>query len=411
MKTTLLPQLSLSEVNVPQFTEVPRTILCCQNYLLKHRVCQLNKEFIFRLSVLLLTFISYTCYHASRKPISIVKNSREFLDCSQDPRFCHSWITEIDGAPEDEAKTIMGLLDTSYLVSYAVFMFVSGFVAERVDLRLFLSLGMFLSGVSTIMFGAGYFLGVHSIWYLVMVQVVSGVVQTTGWPGVVTVMANWFGKGKRGLIMGLWNSHTSLGNILGALIAGACVNDNWGLSFTWPGVLMIMSAVLIYLFLVPEPSIVGLQPPKQHKSPLDSPLPSTTNLLESEKSLLRTHSSSRLPDSAYNSENDDVVASSKSNKPISFCAALRIPGVVEFSLCLFFAKLVSYTFLFWLPNYISSTSGLDAKSSAKLSTFFDVGGIIGGIIAGVVSDRSGMSASTCAVIIDFKYINNHLCLL
>lgn len=29
-------------------------------------------------------------------------------------------------------------------------------------------------------------------------------------------------------------------------------------------------------------------------------------------------------------------------------------GVVEFSLCLLFAKLVSYTFLFWLPLYITS---------------------------------------------------------
>ena len=52
-------------------------------------------------------------------------------------------------------------------------------------------------------------------------------------------MANWFGKGgKRGLIMGIWNSHTSIGNILGALIAGAYVTDNWGLSFTMPGLLM-----------------------------------------------------------------------------------------------------------------------------------------------------------------------------
>lgn len=29
-------------------------------------------------------------------------------------------------------------------------------------------------------------------------------------------------------------------------------------------------------------------------------------------------------------------------------------GVIEFSLCLLFAKLVSYTFLFWLPLYITS---------------------------------------------------------
>ena len=42
--------------------------------------------------------------------------------------------------------------------------------------------------------------------------------QSTGWPGVVAVMGNWFGKKNRGLLMGVWNSHTSVGNILGTAI-------------------------------------------------------------------------------------------------------------------------------------------------------------------------------------------------
>lgn len=44
------------------------------------------------------------------------------------------------------------------------------------------------------------------------------------------------------------------------------------------------------------------------------------------------------------------------SSPIGFGGALRIPGVIEFSLCLFFSKLVSYTFLYWLPLYIQSSS-------------------------------------------------------
>lgn len=43
---------------------------------------------------------------------------------------------------------------------------------------------------------------------------------------------------------------------------------------------------------------------------------------------------------------------------IGFGDALKIPGVVEFSLSLFFSKLVSYTFLYWLPLYIQSSSKL-----------------------------------------------------
>ncbi|XP_011892758.1 PREDICTED: glycerol-3-phosphate transporter isoform X3 [Cercocebus atys] len=84
---------------------------------------------------------------------------------------------------------------------------------------------------------------------------------------------------------------------------------------------------------------------------------------------------------------------------ISFTGALKIPGVIEFSLCLLFAKLVSYTFLFWLPLYITNVDHLDAKKAGELSTLFDVGGIFGGILAGVISDRLEKRASTCGLML------------
>ena len=57
-------------------------------------------------------------------------------------------------------------------MSYAVFMFASGFVAERVDLRIFLTGGMMGSGLLTILFGAAYFTGTHTVWYLLFIQIV-----------------------------------------------------------------------------------------------------------------------------------------------------------------------------------------------------------------------------------------------
>merc|ERR1712071_189488 len=86
-------------------------------------------------------------------------------------------------------------------------------------------------------------------------------------------------------------------------------------------------------------------------------------------------------------------------KAIGFFQALYIPGVIEFSFCLFFAKLVSYTFLFWLPYYLSNELNMSAKESGDFSTIFDIGGIIGGIIAGSVSDTTGKRALTVAVML------------
>ena len=50
-----------------------------------------------------------------------------------------------------------------------------------------------------------------------------------------------------------------------------------------------------------------------------------------------------------------VEADDEDEKAVGFIEAWKIPGVATYALCLFFAKLVAYTFLYWLPFYISYT--------------------------------------------------------
>jgi hypothetical protein len=65
-------------------------------------------------------------------------------------------------------------------------------------------------------------------------------------------------------------------------------------------------------------------------------------------------------------ETQQVVVATKQEVPqlrrndaaVGFLEAWRIPGVATFALCLFFSKLVAYTFLYWLPFYIRQTRKL-----------------------------------------------------
>lgn len=50
--------------------------------------------------------------------------------------------------------------------------------------------------------------------------------------------------------MGIWNSHTSVGNILGSLIAGYWVSTCWGLSFIVPGAIVAAMGIVCFLFLI-----------------------------------------------------------------------------------------------------------------------------------------------------------------
>jgi len=393
---------------------------------------------IYKVTILLLTFISYTCYHLSRKAISVVKpvliecpddNTADVNHLTLDNDTCSSYITEINGLPEEEAKTLESTLDTSFLFAYAIAMlFFTGAIAERMNLRYYLTLGMLTSGLFSFLFGLAYSTGITTIYYFVAVQALAGAVQATGWPGVVTAVANWFGKTKKGLIFGIWNSHTSIGNILGSVIAGAYVDSNWGWSFMVPGLIIAFFGLVNWFFMVPNPQFVGISSETVNgERSTEYLIPDeSTRLLEvleyddideneTDEEHNGTGSQSGFEPEAGNlpipgGESGDSplsvrvsrhsARSEDEEQAISFWGALKIPGVVEFSMCLFFAKLVSYTFLYWLPTFIKeSGEHVEASTAANLSTLFDVGGIIGGIIAGLATDFSGKPASTCAIML------------
>ncbi|XP_041970388.1 glucose-6-phosphate exchanger SLC37A2 isoform X3 [Aricia agestis] len=355
---------------------------------------QINRLRWYQASVLVLTYFTYMTYHLTRKPISVVKNVLHqncsgFTPPSNVPPGDDEWC---NWAPFNtpEAKSLLGTLDSAFLFSYAGAMFLSGMVAERVDLRYFLSLGMMISAIMCYLFGLGKTLNIHHIAFYLIVQAGAGVAQTTGWPGTVAIVGKWFGNTKKGLIFGIWNSHTSLGNILGTVLAAEYVESDWALSFVYPALVMGGVAFIVFLFLAPEPRHVGLQldrasPSRQSNRSDDEEEPSQVIVGDqhqqddaTEETALLSRRSSRSHTGA-----------------ISLSRAFTIPGVVEFSLSLFFAKLVSYTFLYWLPSYINSSTTLTPRQSGELSTAFDVGGVVGAALAGLLADAAACPALVC----------------
>eukprot|EP00258_Populus_trichocarpa_P013537 XP_002324576.2 putative glycerol-3-phosphate transporter 5 [Populus trichocarpa] len=350
-----------------------------------------NKTLTFhQFTVLAITFLAYASFHASRKPPSIVKGvlgPKIQLNSST----IESNLTSLESngtgwAPFNGPKGThrLGELDLAFLSAYSIGMYFAGHVGDRIDLRLFLVFGMVGSGLLTIIFGLGYWFNVHLLGYFVSVQILCGLFQSIGWPCVVAVVGNWFGKAKRGLIMGIWTSHTSVGNIIGSVVASGVLEFGWGWSFVVPGVLVILAGVLVFLFLVVNPEDIGFETPGKEIE-MDVEVNGLENLekVESEEAGL------------LGEENLDSTAA------IGFLEAWRLPGVAPFAFCLFFSKLVAYTFLYWLPFYISHTDvagvHVSHKTAGILSTVFDIGGVFGGVLAGFVSDMIEARAVTSIV--------------
>jgi sugar phosphate permease len=299
-------------------------------------------------------------------------------------------------------------VDNSWGIAYAMVMFISGFVAERVDLRYFLTIGMIGSALGSILFGMSQFFGIHSFAYFVIIRIFSGAMQSTGWPSVVPIMGNWFGKKRRGLLMGIWNSHTSVGNMLGLLLAAQWANpDAWEWSFFAPGFIMLTVAMLIFLFLVVDPSHVGLPQPVHHlKSDIrfvkkSIQVPDDDDDKVDDIGDKKTINLTGIIKKMLNLVKTVVIGNNRG--AISIVGVLTIPGVIEYSLALFFSKLVAYTFLFWLPYYVKSLCFSDnpmtSKEADEISVLFDVGGILGSLFAGLFSDLINARAITCVLML------------
>lgn len=304
--------------------------------------------------VLIVTFLAYASYHATRKTTSIVKSTLDPQSSLTGLNYMFlrrnnllSWKLGGGWAPFNgsDGTALLGELDLAFLSVYSIGMYFSGHLGDRMNLRIFLTVGMLGTGVFTSLFGVGYWGKVHSFIYFLVVQMLAGLFQSTGWPSVVAVVGNWCGKKKRGLIMGVWNAHTSIGNITGSLIASALLSYGWGWSFVVPGLMIGMVGLMVFLFLPVSPESVGAN--RDEEDELNSPKKYGEGV--NEQSL--------------------ASATKADDEAVGFIEAWKIPGVAPFAFCLFFAKLVAYTFLYWLPFYVSHTGNLSFVIFIKIFFF------------------------------------------
>lgn len=338
-------------------------------------------------AVFLLTFFSYSLLHASRKTFSNVKVSissqwtpSDFNDSALELQPHELWNSSHLFPDTGEATLFLGTLDTIFLFSYAVGLFVSGIVGDRLNMRWVLSFGMCSSALVVFVFGTvSEWLHFYNKWFYCCLWILNGLLQSTGWPCVVAVMGNWFGKAGRGFVFGLWSACASVGNILGAFLASSVLQYGYEYAFLVTAAVQFAGGVIVFFGLVTSPKEVGLPDVGEDSDGVGA----------AEEDV-----SEPLMGGSDNSDEDDqnysIQAADPSRNPqvkaIGFFQACCLPGVMLYSLAYACLKLVNYSFFFWLPFYLSSNFGWKEAEADRLSIWYDVGGIIGGTIQGLISD-------------------------
>ena len=94
-----------------------------------------------------------------------------------------------------------------------------GNLSAKIPLHYFIGLGMILASLSFMSF-AIFYQSTHTFSNVMVIifMCLNGFFQSTGWPGVIGVMGNWFGKGRRGLLMGIWGINANIGNIIASVL-------------------------------------------------------------------------------------------------------------------------------------------------------------------------------------------------
>ena len=174
----------------------------------------------------------------------------------------------------EQAAIYLGTLDTTFMMCYAIGLFISGYIGEKYSLRHVLALGEF-DGVSiiyreykigtilnaTTLFIFGCVLPAtnctHIGWWILLWGL-NGLAQSTGWPSVVTIMGNWFPAEGRGLVMGVWSSCQSLGNILGAFMVNSFLGYGFEYSFFFISYCLAFISLLVFFAIVNHPDELGL---------------------------------------------------------------------------------------------------------------------------------------------------------
>ncbi|MEY3451963.1 MAG: sn-glycerol-3-phosphate transporter [Bacteroidota bacterium] len=254
-------------------------------------------------------------------------------------------------------KTELGFALSGVSIAYGLSKFVMGLVSDRSNARVFLSIGLFLSGLTMIFMGTVAW-ATSSIAIMFGLLLLNGWFQGMGWPPAGRVMVYWFSQKERGRKMSLWNvAHNVGGGLVGPMATLAMLLfGSWQSKFYFPGMVAIAVAFVAYVFIKDTPQSCGLPSIESYKKDFKNPYQNLVDVKESTKDIFLKY-----------------IIHNKLLWYISFANA--------------FVYLVRYGVLDWSPTYLSEVKGYSIAESGWAYFAYEYAGIPGTLLCGWLSDK------------------------
>ena len=178
-----------------------------------------------RISVFLSITLGYAMYYVIRQGYAVVKKPL------------------LQAGVFDAAQ--LGQIGSVFFFTYMIGKCVNGFLADQLNIKRFLALG--LLGSSALLVTMGF---CSSFYLFAVLWGFCGWFQTFGAAPCVVSLNQWFSNKERGTLYGVWFSAHNIGTGLTYIFTAHIVAAfGWHMGFIAPGLLGISAAVFLYLFM------------------------------------------------------------------------------------------------------------------------------------------------------------------
>ena len=257
----------------------------------------------------------------------------------------------------------VGFIVSSFSTGYGFSKLFMSILSDHVSPRKLFSVGLMLTGFSSILFPMA-----KNVWMASFLRLMTGILQGCGWAPCAVLLKNWYPPSQMGL---WWSLLSSAGNVATALCPLVIIFisslSDWTISYYFAGLTTFIAGCTAFLSIKDSPADIGI------KVDFESTGSKASKSGSSDKS---PHSGS--PDPSWYS--------------IFFIFDLWIVSLVY--ACVYAVK---DGVLGWSLLYFTEVAGKSKERAAACAGVTQVGGMLGNIVIGSISDYFITSVSLWCV--------------
>lgn len=260
-----------------------------------------------------------------------------------------------------------GYIVTAFQIAYAIGLLLSGRLLDQFGTRVGYTLAIVVWSLGAVLHAL-----VNSVAGFGIARAILGLGEAANFPAAVKTVAEWFPKKERALATGIFNSGSNIGAITAPIIVAAIT-----LSLGWRWAFIITGLLgFIWMFFW----LAIYQPAEKHKKVSAAEL----NYI--------------LSDTAADDPQTETPG-------VSWSGLFRYKQTYAICLTRFLTDWVWWFFLFWAPDFLNKTQGIDLKGAIVpliiIYTMASIGGIFGGYISSqlIKSGRTVDFARKTAILI------------